>query len=73
MYVVHHNYGCYLKRILCFTLLTYSLKFSVILVVGALNAIKSSWQNVPPNWSGSDPCGSKWDGINCTNSRVTNL
>ncbi|XP_023756270.1 leucine-rich repeat receptor protein kinase HPCA1 [Lactuca sativa] len=41
--------------------------------VGALNAIKSSWQNVPPNWSGSDPCGSKWDGINCTNSRVTNL
>ncbi|KAI3509117.1 hypothetical protein L1887_24143 [Cichorium endivia] len=38
-----------------------------------LNDIKSSWQKLPPNWRGSDPCGSKWDGINCTNSRVTTL
>ncbi|KAI3752091.1 hypothetical protein L2E82_23263 [Cichorium intybus] len=41
--------------------------------VAVLNAIKSSWQNLPPNWSGSDPCGSNWEGINCTNSHVTSL
>ncbi|KAI3509120.1 hypothetical protein L1887_24146 [Cichorium endivia] len=41
--------------------------------VGVLNAIKSSWQNVPPNWNGSDPCARKWEGIVCTNSRVTSL
>ncbi|XP_071694606.1 leucine-rich repeat receptor protein kinase HPCA1-like [Rutidosis leptorrhynchoides] len=41
--------------------------FSVLL------AMKSSWQNLPPNWKGSDPCGSNWEGVNCTNSRVTNL
>ncbi|KAI3509114.1 hypothetical protein L1887_24140 [Cichorium endivia] len=41
--------------------------------VGVLNAIKSSWQKLPPDWKGPDPCGSKWDGINCTTSRVTSL
>nr|GEX99421.1 probable leucine-rich repeat receptor-like protein kinase At5g49770 [Tanacetum cinerariifolium] len=40
---------------------------------GVLTAIRSSWQNLPPNWTGSDPCGSNWEGINCTNSRVTTL
>ncbi|KAI3700587.1 hypothetical protein L2E82_45223 [Cichorium intybus] len=42
-------------------------------VVGVLNSIKSSWQNVPPNWTGLDPCASNWDGIDYTNSRVTSL
>ncbi|PWA79140.1 protein kinase-like domain-containing protein [Artemisia annua] len=41
--------------------------------LAVLTAIRSSWQNLPPNWKGSDPCGSNWDGINCTNSRVTTL
>ncbi|XP_023756267.1 leucine-rich repeat receptor protein kinase HPCA1 isoform X1 [Lactuca sativa] len=41
--------------------------------VAVLNAIKSSWQNLPPDWSGSDPCGSNWEGIKCTNSRVISL
>ncbi|KAI8531941.1 hypothetical protein RHMOL_Rhmol11G0174900 [Rhododendron molle] len=38
-----------------------------------LFSIKASWQNLPPNWIGSDPCGSGWVGINCTNSRVTSM
>lgn len=38
-----------------------------------LFSIQASWQNLPPNWIGSDPCGSGWDGINCTNSRVTSM
>ncbi|PSS21662.1 Leucine-rich repeat receptor-like protein kinase precursor [Actinidia chinensis var. chinensis] len=41
--------------------------------VAVLSALKISWQNLPPNWIGSDPCGSGWDGINCTNSRVTSI
>ncbi|CAI9770179.1 unnamed protein product [Fraxinus pennsylvanica] len=43
------------------------------IAVAALNAIKSSWSNLPPNWTGSDPCGSSWDGINCTDTRVTSM
>lgn len=39
----------------------------------ALNAIKSGWNNLPPNWKGPDPCGSGWDGITCNGSRVTSI
>ncbi|PWA82410.1 leucine-rich repeat protein kinase family protein [Artemisia annua] len=38
-----------------------------------LQALKDNWQNTPPNWVGSDPCGDKWDGITCTDSRVTSM
>nr|GEW34524.1 probable leucine-rich repeat receptor-like protein kinase At5g49770 [Tanacetum cinerariifolium] len=38
-----------------------------------LQALKDNWQNTPPNWVGSDPCGNKWDGITCTDSRVTSI
>ncbi|MFS7996560.1 putative non-specific serine/threonine protein kinase [Helianthus anomalus] len=46
---------------------------NTIHVVAVLNALKSSWKNLPRKWKGSDPCGRKWEGINCTNSRVTTL
>ncbi|KAI8555735.1 hypothetical protein RHMOL_Rhmol05G0198100 [Rhododendron molle] len=39
----------------------------------ALKSLKSGWTNTPPNWVGSDPCGGSWEGISCTNSRVTSL
>ncbi|XP_017437263.2 leucine-rich repeat receptor protein kinase HPCA1 isoform X2 [Vigna angularis] len=32
----------------------------------------SEWDNIPPNWVGSNPCGG-WDGIECTNSRITSI
>ncbi|KAI7726001.1 hypothetical protein M8C21_015256 [Ambrosia artemisiifolia] len=38
-----------------------------------LEALRDSWQNIPPNWVGSDPCRDKWDGISCNNSRVTSI
>ncbi|GFY94370.1 leucine-rich repeat protein kinase family protein [Actinidia rufa] len=44
----------------------------IILAVAALKALKDVWNNTPPNWLGSDPC-SGWDGIRCTNSRVTSI
>ncbi|KAG5549952.1 hypothetical protein RHGRI_015044 [Rhododendron griersonianum] len=37
----------------------------------ALNSLKDAWDNTPPNWIGSDPCGSSWEGVRCTNFRVT--
>ncbi|KAK7263752.1 hypothetical protein RJT34_31349 [Clitoria ternatea] len=38
----------------------------------ALTSLTNSWQNKPLNWEGSDPCNG-WDGIKCTNSRVTSI
>ncbi|CAL5401896.1 unnamed protein product [Camellia sinensis] len=42
-------------------------------VFAALNALKEIWNNTPLNWVGSDPCGDSWEGIRCTNSRVTSI
>ncbi|KAJ6715608.1 LEUCINE-RICH REPEAT-CONTAINING PROTEIN [Salix viminalis] len=39
----------------------------------ALNALKYNWENAPPTWAGADPCGSRWEGILCTDSRVTSI
>ncbi|KAG5011566.1 hypothetical protein JHK86_023827 [Glycine max] len=39
----------------------------------ALLALVNEWQNTPPNWDGTDPCGAGWDGIECTNSRITSI
>nr|XP_034916258.1 probable leucine-rich repeat receptor-like protein kinase At5g49770 isoform X2 [Populus alba] len=41
--------------------------------LNALKALKDVWENVPPTWVEADPCGSRWDGILCTNSRVTSI
>ncbi|XP_024966866.1 probable leucine-rich repeat receptor-like protein kinase At5g49770 [Cynara cardunculus var. scolymus] len=38
-----------------------------------LHALMDNWQNTPPNWVGSDPCGDEWVGITCTGSRVTSI
>ncbi|KAK8468840.1 hypothetical protein PHAVU_006G133400 [Phaseolus vulgaris] len=38
----------------------------------ALLTLMAAWENTPPNWVGSDPCGG-WDGIECTNSRITSI
>ncbi|KAK3031339.1 hypothetical protein RJ639_035245, partial [Escallonia herrerae] len=38
----------------------------------ALNALKGAWKNTPSSWDGSDPCAG-WEGIRCTNSRVTSI
>uniref|UniRef100_A0A2N9EYY4 Protein kinase domain-containing protein n=1 Tax=Fagus sylvatica TaxID=28930 RepID=A0A2N9EYY4_FAGSY len=39
----------------------------------ALASLKDIWQNTPPNWVGTDPCGNQWEGIGCNNSRVTSI
>ncbi|GER38925.1 leucine-rich repeat protein kinase family protein, partial [Striga asiatica] len=41
--------------------------------VAVLNALRSSWRNLPPNWVGPDPCSDNWEGVNCTDTRVTSL
>ncbi|KAI7750102.1 hypothetical protein M8C21_006734 [Ambrosia artemisiifolia] len=37
-----------------------------------LQALMDNWKNTPPSWVGSDPCD-KWDGVTCTDSRVTSI
>ncbi|KAG9443445.1 hypothetical protein H6P81_014785 [Aristolochia fimbriata] len=37
-------------------------------------SLKKSWRNVPPSWeNSSDPCGEGWEGISCTETRITSL
>ncbi|XP_062017590.1 leucine-rich repeat receptor protein kinase HPCA1-like isoform X1 [Rosa rugosa] len=38
----------------------------------AIMILRDEWGINPPSWVGSDPCGD-WDGITCTNSRITAL
>ncbi|CAL4946851.1 unnamed protein product [Urochloa decumbens] len=39
----------------------------------ALQALMNNWKNGPQSWTGSsDPCSS-WDGISCSNGRVTEV
>ncbi|KAJ0796248.1 putative protein kinase RLK-Pelle-LRR-VIII-1 family [Helianthus annuus] len=38
-----------------------------------LQALMDNLKNTPPSWVGSDPCEDKWDGITCTDSRVTSI
>ncbi|RLN28341.1 hypothetical protein C2845_PM05G34080 [Panicum miliaceum] len=40
----------------------------------ALNSLKSQWTSAPSSWSSaSDPCDGGWDGVTCSNGRVTSL
>ncbi|KAI9397100.1 hypothetical protein POPTR_004G231600v4 [Populus trichocarpa] len=41
--------------------------------VTVMSILKDAWQNTPRNWVGADPCGGKWEGISCYNSRVTSI
>ncbi|MCL7032483.1 hypothetical protein MKW94_003499 [Papaver nudicaule] len=38
-----------------------------------LRSFKTQWQNIPPNWVGSDPCADGWEGVVCTDSRVISI
>ncbi|KAF2310024.1 hypothetical protein GH714_006279 [Hevea brasiliensis] len=33
--------------------------------------MEESWKNMPSSWTSADPCGDKWEGIKCLNSRIT--
>ncbi|CAL9242878.1 unnamed protein product [Arabidopsis halleri] len=39
----------------------------------ALQALKSEWTKFPKNWEGSDPCGTNWVGITCSNDRIVSI
>ncbi|XP_064954819.1 leucine-rich repeat receptor protein kinase HPCA1-like [Musa acuminata AAA Group] len=42
--------------------------------VAALLSLMTQWQNTPPSWGKTDdPCGTPWEGVQCSNSRVTSL
>lgn len=60
-------------------LLSFCFKFFIIAAVtnsedaAVLKSLKDTWEGIPPNWVGSDPCGDRWEGIDCTQSRVTSI
>lgn len=40
----------------------------------ALRSLMDQWDNTPPSWGQSnDPCGTPWDGVICSKSRITTL
>ncbi|ONK62747.1 uncharacterized protein A4U43_C07F7720 [Asparagus officinalis] len=40
----------------------------------ALRSLMDLWENTPPSWGRSDdPCGAPWDGVICTESRITGI
>ncbi|WOK95894.1 putative leucine-rich repeat receptor-like protein kinase [Canna indica] len=40
----------------------------------ALRSLMNEWQNTPPSWGTTDdPCGTPWEGVSCSDSRVTAL
>ncbi|KAI3805280.1 hypothetical protein L1987_27511 [Smallanthus sonchifolius] len=54
------------------------IKFSIVSAQNSdhakLQVLRRTWKNTPPTWNdGSDPCGGSWDGITCTNGRVTEI
>nr|QNJ34484.1 CARD1-like protein 2 [Striga asiatica] len=71
-----------LQRMSSWFLISFLLVSTRILVIfgitdsgdlAVLNALRSSWRNLPPNWVGPDPCSDNWEGVNCTDTRVTSL
>ncbi|CAH2047391.1 unnamed protein product, partial [Thlaspi arvense] len=39
----------------------------------ALLSLKSEWTRFPESWKGSDPCGTNWVGVTCSNDRVISI
>uniref|UniRef100_A0A0D9WHX3 non-specific serine/threonine protein kinase n=1 Tax=Leersia perrieri TaxID=77586 RepID=A0A0D9WHX3_9ORYZ len=40
--------------------------------VSALRGLMQQWRNYPSSWNSGDPCDG-WDGVSCSNGRVTSL
>lgn len=38
-----------------------------------MKILMDEWDIRPPSWVGSDPCVGGWEGIECTNSRITSM
>ncbi|KAI5333981.1 PREDICTED: probable leucine-rich repeat [Prunus dulcis] len=55
------------------------ISFFVIAAEGAIEdyapmkILMDEWDIRPPSWVGSDPCVGGWEGIECTNSRITSI
>ncbi|CAO2829840.1 unnamed protein product [Amaranthus hypochondriacus] len=66
--------GCGLKGLRIGLVLAF-ICFQLIIIAqsqdaDALKALTQGWGNLPPSWTSGDPCGNRWEGITCTNSRI---
>ncbi|EEC79423.1 hypothetical protein OsI_20395 [Oryza sativa Indica Group] len=46
---------------------------NILGAVDALRGLMQQWRNYPSSWNSGDPCGGGWDGVMCSNGRVTSL
>ncbi|KAI4306421.1 hypothetical protein L6164_029698 [Bauhinia variegata] len=63
----------FLLIILLFQVLLVAAQTSNIDDFKGLTGLTENWNQKPPNWVGSDPCGSNWEGIRCENSRIISI
>ncbi|KAL8109568.1 leucine-rich repeat receptor protein kinase HPCA1-like isoform X1 [Apium graveolens] len=62
-------------------LLVFVLNISILIIAAqqinqdyaVLRSLKDVWENLPPSWDGTNPCQENWEGVGCTNSRVTSI
>ncbi|KAJ4780429.1 Leucine-rich repeat protein kinase family protein [Rhynchospora pubera] len=59
--------------LLCITIVLPGCSYTDPKDVSVLKTLKKQWKNLLPTWKNSDPCGDRWEGITCDNSRVTRL
>ncbi|KAF5773678.1 putative protein kinase RLK-Pelle-LRR-VIII-1 family [Helianthus annuus] len=63
--------GQILLSVICITISLISAQDGDVVF---LRALKDDWKNTPPSWDhSSDSCDSSWEGISCTNGRVTRI
>ncbi|VVB15954.1 unnamed protein product [Arabis nemorensis] len=65
--------GDFMLMILLFFQICYVFPFTNYLDTSALKALKDEWSRFPESWEGSDPCGTNWIGISCSNGRVISI
>ncbi|VVB16693.1 unnamed protein product [Arabis nemorensis] len=63
----------FMHMILLFVQICYVSALTNGLDTFALKALKNEWTRFPESWEGSDPCGTNWIGITCTDDRVVSI
>ncbi|WOK95897.1 putative leucine-rich repeat receptor-like protein kinase [Canna indica] len=58
---------------MCFACFQHGFSSTNTRDVSALKSLSKQWKNTPKSWGRGDPCDDRWEGINCSDSSVTEL